>query len=69
MLSKTDRKICGTCEFWSGNREPTFDQYGRPKINILDNKAICNKQDYRFADQNRAYQQCCVRYCKWSEIL
>ena len=34
MQSKTDRKICGTCEFWSGKREPVFDQNGNPKINI-----------------------------------
>ena len=38
MQSKTDRKIRGTCEFWSENREPMFDQIGNPKINIYDKK-------------------------------
>lgn len=69
MQSKTDRKMCGTCEFWSGNREPVFDQKGMPKVNIYDKRAICNKQDYRFADQNRDREAKCGRYSKWSEIL
>ena len=69
MQSKTDRKICGTCEFWSGKREPVFDQNGNPKINIYDTNAICNKQDHRFADENRNCRLCCGRYSKWTEIL
>ena len=53
MQSITDRKMCDTCEYWSGKREPVFDRH-----------AICNKQDYRFADENRGCQQCCTRYSK-----
>ena len=69
MQSKTDRRMCGTCEYWTGKREPVFDRKGNPKINIYDKRAICNKQDYRFADQNREYQHGCCRYSKWTEIL
>lgn len=69
MRSKTDRVMCGTCEYWAGNREPIFDQYGNPKINILDKTAPCNKQDCKFADQIRDCQKSCCRYSKWTEIL
>lgn len=69
MQSKTDRKMCGTCEYWSGNREPTFDRQGKPKINIFDTHAVCNKQGHRFTDENRWRDNCCGRYFKWTEIL
>ena len=69
MQSKTDRKMCGTCEYWSGNREPVFDKCGRPKLNIYDRKGLCNKQAHRFSDQVREYDLCCGRYSKWTEIL
>ena len=69
MQSKTDRKICGTCEYWAGNREPIFDHHGKPKVNILDKTAPCNKQDYKFADKIRDCENSCCRYSKWTEIL
>ena len=69
MQCKTDRKICGTCDYWSGNREPVFDKNGNPKLNILDRSGICNKANHRFEDQPRDYQRCCGRYSKWTEIL
>lgn len=69
MQSKTERKICGTCEYWSDERELVFEQFGRPKINIYDNQSVCNRQDHRFADENRRYDLCCARYSKWTEIL
>lgn len=69
MQSKTDRKMCGTCEYWSGSREPVFDRKGNPKVNIQEKHAVCNKQDHRFANENRWYDNCCGRYSKWTEIL
>lgn len=69
MQSKTDRKMCGTCEFWSGNREPVFDAHGIPKINIYDKAAVCNKQGHRFTDKTRRCELNCGRYSKWTEIL
>lgn len=69
MQSKTDRKMCGTCEYWAGNREPVFDAHGKPKINIYDKQAVCNKQGHRFADENRRCDLVCGRYSKWTEIL
>lgn len=69
MQSKTDRKMCGTCEYWTGNREPVFDAKGTPKINIYDRFGVCEKQGHRFADQNRENKLCCGRYSKWTEIL
>ena len=69
MQSKTDRKMCGTCEYWSGNREPVFDTKGMPKINIYDKFAVCTKQGHRFTDENRQRDLKCGRYTKWTEIL
>ena len=69
MQSETDRKICGTCEYWSGNREPVYDKNSRPKINIYDKHAMRNKQGHRFTDTSRECQLCCGRYSKWTEIL
>ena len=38
MESKINRKICGTCAFWSGNREllPNIN-----KVAILEETGIC----------------------------
>lgn len=69
MQSKTDRKICGTCEYWSGNREPVFDKNGVPKINIYDDCGICCKVGCRFTDKERRNSLNCKMYSKWTEIL
>ena len=69
MQSKTDRKICGTCAFWTGNREPVFDKKGVPKVNIYDRSALCIKPGHRFTDQSRDLQANCGRYSKWTELL
>jgi len=69
MQSKTDRKICGTCEYWSGNREPIFDKKGIPKINIIDANALCCKTNCRFTDQIRKNNLNCKMYSKWTELL
>ena len=36
MRSKTSRVICGTCQYWTGKREPVFDGNGNPKVDIFD---------------------------------
>lgn len=69
MQSKTDRAICGTCEYWSGNREPVFDKNGKPKINIYDDVGICCKVRSRFSDEPRKNSLSCKMYSKWTEIL
>lgn len=38
MESKIDRKICGTCAYWEGNRE-ILPQ--KNKVAILDEEGIC----------------------------
>lgn len=53
MQSKTDRKICGTCEFWSGKRCPTFDKNGNCKVDIVDREGAFQNQASRFIDQQR----------------
>ena len=69
MKSKTDRAICGTCEYWTGGREPTFDKNGTPKIDICDRTGFCQNQNSRFVDQIRQKDKNCIHYSKWTEIL
>ena len=69
MQSKTDRIMCGTCEYWTGEREPVFDKKGNAKINIYDNYGVCCKMDCRFADQTRKKDAYCMKYSKWTELL
>ena len=69
MRSKTDRAICGTCEFWTGNRQPVFDKKGNPKIDIIDEKGFCQNVNSRFLDSLRNRNYYCCRFSKWTEIL
>ncbi|MDO5153917.1 MAG: hypothetical protein Q4D50_11265 [Eubacteriales bacterium] len=69
MQSKTDRVICGTCEYWTGNRCPSFDKNGVPKIDIIDKTGLCENQASRFIDQQRQNDQKCIHFSKWTEIL
>lgn len=69
MLSKTERQICGTCEYWTGARNPIFDVRGIPKIDICDDFGLCQNQFSRFVDTSRKRDSKCVRYSKWTEIL
>lgn len=41
MRRSTEREICGTCAYWTGNRKPVFDGKGNPKIDIVDKEGIC----------------------------
>ena len=69
MRSKTDRKICGTCEYWTGNREPVFDAKGTPKIDILDESGLCENPNSNFTDKIRLKSKNCKYHSKWTEIL
>lgn len=69
MRSGTDRKICGTCQHWTGNREPVFDKNGRPKVDIFDMKGECMCVHSKFDGQMRKRDLNCVRYSKWTELL
>ena len=69
MRSKTSRAICGTCEFWTGNREPVFDSKGVPKIDIIDKTGLCQNINSNFTDEIRKRDNNCYRFSKWTEIL
>ena len=69
MIGKTDRKMCGTCEFWIGERNPVFDKNSIPKIFIKDKIGICQNVNCKFIDKKRKYDSSCVKYSKWTEIL
>ena len=70
MVSKTSRKICGTCEYWTGNRKPIFDCKDNPKVDIIDNRGNCENANYqRFYEQSRCKENTCCHYSKWTELF
>ena len=69
MISKTERRICGTCEYWTGKREPVFDKKGIPKVSMDDQSGECENESSRFCEQPRDRSSSCVKYSKWTEIL
>lgn len=68
MRSKTDRVICGTCEYWTGERNPVFDRQGKPKVDILDEIAFCQHPSFETPREKRKDQKC-VHHSKWTELL
>jgi len=69
MIGKTDTRKCGTCEYWTGKREPIFDKNGKPKIHIDDDTGSCEKYDSRFHEQSRRQELSCKYYSKWTELF
>lgn len=69
MISKTDRAICGTCAYWTGKRDPIFDQKGTPKIRIEDRFGGCENESSRQCGKTRDKEAKCGKYSKWTEIL
>lgn len=69
MRRSTEREICGTCAYWTGNRKPVFDGKGNPKIDIVDKEGICLNAVSRFVDEQRNNERHCKHYSKWTEIL
>ena len=58
MRSKTDRAICGTCQYWTCAREPIFDDSGN-----------CEHPQSAMYEQNRKKDGKCKCYYKWTELL
>lgn len=69
MRCKTERAICGTCQYWTGAREPVFDSKGNPKVDIFDNCGNCECTQSSKYEQNRKNDGKCKCYFKWTEIL
>ncbi len=69
MRSKTDRRMCGTCEFWNGVRQPIFDEHGNPKIEIHSEQGICECSLSSFEGGQRRRDLCCKCYSKWTELF
>lgn len=69
MASNTDTIKCGTCEYWTGQREPVFDRKGQPKVKIIDRIGNCEKEGSRFCGQTREQQLHCKYYSKWPELF
>lgn len=69
MISKTDRTICGCCDFWTGDRNPVFDKNGKPKVSINDEIGSCQNTRSKFIDQSRRKDLKCKFFSKWTELL
>lgn len=69
MRSKTDRVICGTCEYWTGNRTPTLDKNGNEKVDILDLHGNCENVNCKFTDKVRDKEAKCKNHSKWTELM
>lgn len=69
MISKTDRVICGTCQFWTGKRAPSFDKKGIPKVDIVDKIGNCENENSQMCGKERSNQLKCKHFSKWTEIL
>ena len=69
MKRGLDRKLCATCEFWTGNRDATFDAKGNPKLDVFDKDGNCENINSRFFDQIRNLDKNCCCFSKWTELL
>ena len=69
MRRKTDRVICGTCQYWTGKRVPCFDKNGVPKVDIIDYFGQCENINSRFVDEKRKNDNSCKYHSKWTELL
>ena len=68
MRGHVDRRICGNCQYWSGDRSPTHDQYGVPKNEMRSDRGICQCERGNFNGHARLKDQKCVRFEKWYEL-
>lgn len=69
MKRGINRKLCATCEHWTGKRIPVFDVNGNPKLDILDTEGNCENVNSRFLDTVRNLDRNCNNYSKWTELL
>lgn len=68
MRSYVDRRICGNCQYWKGEREPIRNQYGIPKNEISSETGVCRCESGNFFDCVRKSEQLCVRFEKWYDL-
>ena len=69
MRSKTNVKKCGTCDFWIGEREFVYDSKSVLKIDIFNERGLCNNVHSNFTDKVRSQGAKCIKYSKWTEII
>ena len=69
MKSRTDTVKCGTCDYWTGERKPCFDQKSTPKVDILSGTGECENSYSRFFEQDRKQGAKCKDYSKWTELF
>ncbi len=69
MSSKTSRVMCGTCNYWTGAREPIMTADNIERVEIIDKTGICENGNWRFQGEIRKYDSRCCKYSKWTELI
>ena len=69
MRSKTDVRKCGTCQYWTGNRNPVFTAKDEPRVDIVDTIGECECGTSNFCGVERKQTLSCKKYSKWTELL
>lgn len=69
MKTSVDIKKCGNCQYWTGSREPVFNERGEPKVEIHDKCGECENEISKFCNQKRKKEQSCKNFSKWTELF
>lgn len=69
MRSKRDRVMCGTCEFWTGERTPSVGNKESLTVDIKDRHGYCRNSECRHDGEMRWRDWKCVCYEKWTDLL
>ena len=67
MVSKFDRKICGTCLFWRGHREQLYKP--KPKVIMFDEEGVCECPISSKSGEQRKKDNTCNKHSCWIENL
>lgn len=67
MESKADRKMCGTCLYWSGPREIIYGE--QKKVVMFEETGKCECPQSSMFKQDRYRQRSCKCYENWVENL
>jgi len=65
MESKIDRKICGTCIYWDGQREKPS---GKDKVAILGEYGICQCPISSKSGENRKKHLVCKNHENFNDV-
>ena len=62
MLTRLDRRICGTCLHWEGERRPDRNKGGFSRLFLGVEPGLCSCRYWKYFHQLRYREQCCIQY-------